>query len=401
MTSSSAMLSPGRFSSANANVYQWPEVDWTLLLTALLLASFGLLMVGSASMSVSESLYNNPWTIVTKHGVFLCLGLIASLVVLKIPAAIWQQYSWVLLVLSIVLLILVLVPGIGKRVNGSQRWIVIGPGQLQVSELAKFFLVIFFADYLSRYHMALKTSWRGFLPPFALVCVVAVLLLMEPDFGGTVVIATTIFAMMFIAGAKLWQFMGLMTLGVSALALLVVFVPYRMKRLVAFLHPWEDRFDSGYQLTQSLIAFGHGNWFGVGFGNSLQKLFYLPDAHTDFIFAIVAEELGLVGALLVIALFSILVFRIFKLSRRAILHNNSFVCLASFGIAFLFAMQAVVNMGVASGALPTKGLTLPFISYGGSSVIVSCLLIAFVLRMHWELLGEPATNSTKKGRAKS
>lgn len=400
MSSSSTYLSPSRFSPLVASHYQWPEVDWTLLLTALMLASFGLLMVGSASMSVSESFYNNPWSIVVKHGTFLVLGLMASLVILKVPVVIWQQYSWVLLLASILLLILVLVPGIGKRVNGSQRWIMLGPGQMQVSELAKFFLVVFFADYLSRYHMALKTSWRGFLPPFAVVCVVAVLLLMEPDFGGTVVIATTIFAMMFIAGAKLWQFLGLMSLGAGALAVMVVIVPYRMKRLVAFLHPWEDRFDSGYQLTQSLIAFGHGNWFGVGFGNSLQKLFYLPDAHTDFIFAIVAEEFGLIGALLVIALFAVLVFRIFKLSRRAILHNNSFICLASFGIGFLFAMQAVVNMGVASGALPTKGLTLPFVSYGGSSVIISCLLIAFVLRMHWELLGQPAT-STKKSRIKT
>ena len=373
------------------------EVDWTLLLVALMLASFGLLMVGSASMSVSEYLYGSPWRIVVKHGLFIVLGLGASVVVFKIPISLWQQYSWFLLLASMLLLLLVLVPGIGKRVNGSQRWVMAGPISIQVSEIAKFFLVVFFADYLSRFHQTLKTSWRGFLPPFAVVCVVALLLLLEPDFGGALVIACTVFAMMFIAGAKLWQFCSLAILGGGAMAAMALISPYRVQRLITFLDPFSDNFGSGYQLTQSLVAFGHGNWFGVGFGNSLQKLFYLPDAHTDFIFAIIAEELGLFGAVLVLALFTVMVFRIFKLAQRAALHRHYFCSLAAFGIAFLFALQTLVNIGVASGALPTKGLTLPFISYGGSSVIINCLLIAFVLRMHWELLGQP-TLPSQRGR---
>ena len=383
--------------------FQRFEIDWTLLVITLVLASFGLLMVGSASMSVSEYLYNSPWTIVKNHGMYLLLGLGASLVLFQVPMSLWQQYSWVLLAISVLLLLVVLVPGVGKRVNGSQRWLA-WPVSIQVSEIAKFFLVIFFADYLSRFHIALKTSWRGFLPPFAIVCLVALLLLLEPDFGNTLVIACTVFAMMFIAGAKLLQFSGLALMGAMAMALIAIVTPYRMQRLVTFLDPWQDNFGSGYQLTQSLVAFGHGNWFGVGFGNSLQKLFYLPDAHTDFIFAIIAEEFGLVGALIVLALFALLVLRIFKLSRRAILHRNYFIALAAFGIAFLIAMQALVNMGVASGALPTKGLTLPFISYGGSSVIINCLLISFTLRMHWELLGQPTAvqpSSIKSSAAKS
>ena len=376
------------YSSANGlNSMQRIDVDWGLLLATLILASFGLLMVGSASMSVSEYLYDNPWTIVLKHGFFIVLGLVASIIVFKVPLNLWQQYSWVLLVLSMVLLLLVLIPGIGKRVNGAQRWLMFGPVNMQVSEMAKFFLVVFFADYLSRYHQVLKTSWRGFLPPFAIVCATVLLLLLEPDFGGALVIACTAFAMMFIAGAKLWQFTLLALLGAGSLTLIAVVTPYRMQRLITFLDPWTDNFGSGYQLTQYLLSFVNGNWFVVGFGNSLQKLFYLPDAHTDFIFAIVAEEFGLIGTVLLLGLFVYLVIRILKLSHRATLHRNHFISLAAFGIAFLIALQALVNMGVASGALPTKGLTLPFISYGGSSVIMSCVLIAFVLRMHWELLG--------------
>ena len=371
--------------------FQTIEIDWTLLVTALMLASIGLLMIGSASMSVSESFYDNAWYIVSKHGAYLAIGLLLSLVMFKIPTSLWQQYSWVLLLGSVLLLLLVLVPGIGKRVNGSQRWIVLGPGQLQVSEVVKFCLIVFFAQFLSVYHQVIKTSWRGFLPPCGIVVVVALLLLLEPDFGAAVVISCTVFAMLFIAGAKLWQFACLALVAVGSLAAIAIASPYRLKRLVSFLDPWADQFDSGYQLTQSLVAFGNGNWFGVGFGNGLQKLLYLPDAHTDFVFAIVAEEFGLLGVLAVTALFGMLVYRILKLSRRAALHQQHFISLASFGVGFLFAAQALINIGVTCGALPTKGLTLPFISYGGSSVIVSCVLIAFVLRMHWELLGQPAS----------
>ncbi|MGH1469769.1 MAG: putative lipid II flippase FtsW [Cellvibrionaceae bacterium] len=371
------------------------EIDWVLLGLVITVASIGLLMVASASMSLSESYYENPWHMVVKQGVFLLIGVVAAGCVAMIPVAMWQQYGWVLLVLTFVILLLVLVPGIGKKVNGSQRWLQVGPLTIQASELVKLFMVLFFASYLSRRHEELKSSWKGVLKPLSIVCVVAILLLLEPDFGGSVVIAGTVFAMMFIAGMKLWQFLSLLTAGIGVMGLVAVLSPYRMQRLITFLDPWADQFNSGYQLTQSLIAFGQGQWAGVGLGRSVQKLFYLPDAHTDFIFAIVAEEFGLIGAVILIALFAAIIIRILKLSKRAMLHNNSFISLAAFGIAILFAGQVFINMGVASSLLPTKGLTLPFISYGGSSVITSCLFIGVVLRLDWELISQPIKSAKK------
>jgi len=377
------------FSSKGLSLPARMEIDWVLLGLVITVASIGLLMVASSSMSLSESYFQNPWHMVIKQSVFLMIGVVAAGCIAMVPVTVWQQYGWVLLILTFAVLLLVLVPGIGRRVNGSQRWLLVGPITIQASELVKLFMVLFFANYLSRRHEELKTSWKGVLKPLVIVCVVAILLLLEPDFGGSVVIAGTIFAMMFIAGMKLWQFLSLLTAGVGVMGLVAVLSPYRMQRLITFLDPWADQFNSGYQLTQSLIAFGQGQWFGVGLGRSVQKLFYLPDAHTDFIFSIFAEEFGLIGAVILIGLFAAIVFRILKLSKRAMLHNNSFISLAAFGIAILFAGQVFINMGVASSLLPTKGLTLPFISYGGSSVIISCMFIGLVLRLDWELTFQP------------
>lgn len=371
------------------------DIDWVLLAVAVALASFGLVMVASASMSLSEVYYSDPWFLAKKQALFFVIGIFAAALAASVPTQLWQEYGWVLLVLTFFFLLLVLVPGIGHRVNGSQRWLMLGPISVQASELAKLLMVMFFANYLSRRHDELKNSWQGVFKPLVIVFLVSMLLLLEPDFGGSVVIAGTVFAMMFIAGMKLWQFLCLISAGAGLMGLVAVLSPYRMQRLVTFLDPWADQFNSGYQLTQSLIAFGQGQWFGVGLGRSVQKLFYLPDAHTDFIFAIVAEEFGLVGAAIVILLFGVLVLRILKLSRRAMLHNNSFISLAALGIAILFASQAFINMGVASSLLPTKGLTLPFISYGGSSTIICCVLIGILLRMDWELLN-PLPNQSGK-----
>src|SRR5690606_990343 len=250
----------------------------------------------------------------------------------------------------------------------------------------------------------LQTQWKGVIKPLAIIAAVVGLLLLEPDFGGSVVVAGTIVAMMFVAGMKLWQFTGLLAVGCGRLGMAAVLSPYRMERLVAFLDPWADQFDSGYQLTQSLIAFGRGEWFGLGLGNSVQKLFYLPDAHTDFIFAIIAEEFGLLGAATVVLLFAALVWRILLIGKRAIAHNDAFTGLAAFGIAVLFAAQAFINVGVSSGLLPTKGLTLPFISYGGSSLIISCVLIGIVVRLDWELMNRavqaPAAKRTPVAKKK-
>lgn len=370
------------------------EIDWVLLGLVFTLASFGVLMVASASMSLSESYYGSPWYILRKHCLFLAMGIAIATMVAMVPMRIWQQYGWVLILLTLLLLALVLVPGLGRRVNGSQRWLMIGPISVQASELAKLFMVMFFASYLSRRHQELKSSWKGVLKPLVIVAFVVGLLLLEPDFGGSVVVAGTVFAMMFVAGMKLWQFFSLLAIGSALMAAAAIWSPYRMERLVAFLDPWADQFDSGYQLTQSLIAFGQGEWFGVGLGRSVQKLFYLPDAHTDFIFAITAEEFGLVGAATLVAVFAAIVWRIMLIGKRAILHNNSFVTLVAFGVAILLAGQAFINMGVASGLLPTKGLTLPFISYGGSSLIISCVLIGIVLRLDWELVAQPTKKRT-------
>jgi cell division protein FtsW len=374
------------------------ELDWVLLGLVFTLASFGVLMVASASMSTAESVYGSPWYILQKHCLFLAMGVFIGTAVAMVPTSLWQRYGWMLILLTLLLLVLVLIPGLGRRVNGSQRWLMVGPMSVQASEVAKVLLVMFFASYLSRRHEELKSSWKGVFKPLMILAAVVGLLLLEPDFGGSVVIAGTVVAMMFIAGMKLWQFFSLLGLGGGLLAAAAIFSPYRLERLVTFLDPWADQFDSGYQLTQSLIAFGQGQWFGVGLGKSVQKLFYLPDAHTDFIFAIVAEEFGLIGAAALVLLFAAVVWRIFLIGKRAILHNNSFISLVAFGIAVLIAGQAFTNMGVASGLLPTKGLTLPFISYGGSSLIISCVLIGIVVRLDWELSAQPARQKVQHVR---
>lgn len=375
------------------------ELDWVLIGLAVGLASFGILMVASASMSLSESYYGTPWRMLKRHCLHLAIAVSVAGVVAMVPSRLWQQYGWLLLLATFVLLTLVLIPGIGRRVNGSQRWLMLGPITVQASEIAKVALVLFFANYLSRRHLELQTSWKGVLKPLVIVAIVVGLLLLEPDFGGAVVLAGTVVAMMFVAGMKLWQFSSLLALGGGLMASVALFSSYRLERLITFLDPWADQFNSGYQLTQSLIAFGQGGWFGQGLGRSVQKLFYLPDAHTDFVFAIVAEEFGLIGAALLIAAFVCLVGRILQFGRRAMRHNNNYAALVAFGVAVLIAGQAFINMGVASGFLPTKGLTLPFISYGGSSLIVSFVLVALILRLDWEL-GAVATSEKEVGNGR-
>jgi cell division protein FtsW len=279
----------------------------------------------------------------------------------------------------------VLIPGVGKRVNGSQRWLQLGPITIQISEVVKLCGIIFFASYLSNSQYVLQTQWKELFKPLLMLVLLMWLLLLEPDFGGAVVLAITVGGMLFLAGAKLWQCILLLLSGLGILGALALFTPYRMKRLVTFLDPWKDQFDSGYQLTQSLIAFGRGEWFGLGMGNSIQKLLYLPEAHTDFVFAIFAEEYGFIGGLCLLAVFFVLIVKIFTIAKKAMERNDVFSALAVFGVAILFTAQVIINVGVASGFLPTKGLTLPFISYGGSSLIITCLLIALVLRIDYDL----------------
>ncbi len=366
-----------------------PQLDWTLFFVSLALVSFGLVMVASASVDFAAEHYNDPWFFAKRHAIFLGLGLIAAAAVFALPVSVWNRYAIVLLFGGLLLLTIVLVPGVGKTVNGARRWISLGGFSIQASEVAKFCFIVFFASFLARRIDEFRNSWSAFFKLIAILAIYVLLLLLEPDFGSSVVLCITAGAMMFVAGVPLIRFILLGIAGVGGLGLLAVMSPYRWQRLVTFLDPWAEQFSSGYQLVQSLIAFGRGEWFGLGLGNSLQKLFYLPEAHTDFIFAIVAEELGLVGAVCVIAAFVVLVWRILALALKANRKQQPFVAFVAVGVGVLFAAQAFINMGVASGLLPTKGLTLPFISSGGSSLIVSCSFIALLLRMDWEMNNEP------------
>ncbi len=383
-------LSPGQSPTARLRprpVAASPQglINWQLLILVLALISFGVVMVASASMDFAAKNYGDPWYFAKRHLLFLALGTAGSIVVFCIPSEIWNRYAIGLLFLGLFLLLVVLVPGIGKSVNGSRRWLGLGGFGIQASEVAKFCCVVFFASFLSRRTEEFQHSWSAFFKLIVILGAFVLLLLVEPDFGTSVVLSITAGAMMFVAGVPLFRFIFLAASGVAGLAMIAIASPYRWQRLVTFLDPWAEQFSSGYQLVQSLIAFGRGSWTGLGLGNSLQKLFFLPEAHTDFIFAIIAEEFGLLGAIVLIAAFVALVWKILAVSFRARAQDRSFVCFASFGIGILIAAQSFINMGVASGLLPTKGLTLPFISSGGSSLIVCCAFLALVLRMDAEM----------------
>ena len=359
--------------------------DGLLTLIGLALLMVGLVAISSASIEYAQRNYDSAWFHARRHMIYMAVALAGAAVVYRLPQKFWLETGWVWLFVALALLILVLIPGIGREVNGSQRWLPLGPFTLQPSEFAKAALVLYLAGYMVRREHEVKHEWQGFLKPMAVLFAVTLLLMIEPDFGATVIVAGAVFGMLFLAGVKLGHFLLVLAGALSALLVLVVSEPYRVKRLTAYTDPWADPYDTGFQLTQSLIAFGRGEWFGVGLGNSVQKLFYLPEAHTDFVFSIWAEETGFVGALSVIALYVLLIGRIMWLGRRALILGNPFGAYLCYGVALIFSGQAFVNMGGSSGLLPTKGLTLPFVSYGGSSLIVSCAMLALVLRVEREL----------------
>ena len=352
-----------------------------LLLMAAALIAVGLVAIASASISLSEVRFGNEWHHAIRHMMYLGAGIVFGSVAYLVPVAAWRNLSPWLLLLALALLVLVLVPGIGRVVNGSQRWIPLAGFTFQPSEFAKFALVLWLSGYMVRHGEELRTVLRGLLKPIAVLVLFAILLLAEPDFGATVIMMGTAFGMLFMGGARLVYVVGLVFTALGGLAGMILMAPYRMKRLMAYQDPWSDPFGSGFQLIQSLIAYGRGEWFGVGLGNSVQKLFYLPEAHTDFVFSIWAEETGLVGAVAVILLFAAFVGRIVYLGYRFATEKHEFEAYCCFGFALIFAGQAFVNMGVSSGLLPTKGLTLPFISYGGSSLLMSCITVGVLLRL--------------------
>ncbi|MDF1654209.1 MAG: putative lipid II flippase FtsW [Coxiellaceae bacterium] len=361
------------------------RIDKVLLVTVLALLVYGLLMVTSASMVISDRIYGYPFHYFFRQAVYIILGVILAFFAWRVPLIVWRKMSGYLVVLGLVLLVLVLIPGIGRSVNGSRRWINLVVITLQVSELMKLFMVLYLARYIERFQDEIQTEWKGFIKPLVLMLLAAALLLLEPDFGTAAVIIMTGLVMLYLSGARLLPFVILMLLVASGLGLVAVTSPYRLARLTTFLNPWHSPFGAGYQLTQSLIAFGRGGVFGVGLGNSIQKLFYLPEAHTDFVFAVIAEELGLIGELLLIALFVILIVRIFRLASRAYQLGSLFEAFMAYGFGVWLGLQAFINMGVNAGILPTKGITLPFISYGGSSMLVNCIVVGILLRLSFEL----------------
>jgi len=360
------------------------HTDSYLLLIVLAILSLGLVMVGSASINTAATKLHQPFFYFNRQLVFAFIGIITGWGLLSLRLSFWQKNAPFFLIIGISLLVLVLIPGIGHKVNGSSRWLPLGPINVQVAELIKLFAIIYIADYLQRHHGQLKRSFFKVFGPLLLLGIASLLLLIQPDMGSVVVILSTVLAMLFLGGARLDVFAALITILAVFFAGLVKFESYRMERLQSFMDPWADPFGSGFQLTQALIAFGRGDWFGVGLGSSLQKLSYLPEAHTDFLYSILAEELGLVGAMSVIILFALFIWRAFAIGRAAELAGQIFGAQIAYGIGVWLGLQACVNMGVNMGALPTKGLTLPLMSYGGSSLVIVCIAIALLLRVDLE-----------------
>ncbi|MBA2408292.1 MAG: putative lipid II flippase FtsW [Gammaproteobacteria bacterium] len=360
------------------------RIDVNLIVYTALLLGVGLVMVSSASIGIADSLTGDPLYCFKRQLIFIVISLVAMAAVYGVPLEWWRKASQPALIAVVFLLALVLIPGVGKTINGSSRWLTLGAFSLQVSELAKLFVIVYLAAYIDRHALRLRTAARAVIPPLSVLGVIGVLLLMEPDYGAAAVLLATSLGMLFLGGVRLWQFALLLTGAGATLSALAVSSPYRLERITTFVNPWADPYDTGFQLTQSLIAIGSGSWWGVGLGDSIQKLFYLPEAHTDFLFAVVAEELGLAGMAGVIALYSLLVWRCFSLGRTAERCGQDFAASVSFGIGMWLGLQAFINMGVNLGILPTKGLTLPLMSAGGSSIVVVCVALGLLLRVHRE-----------------
>lgn len=360
--------------------------DALLLLVPLALLLFGFIMVASASMPISNHQFQTPFYFLIHQAIYIVLGIIVAWAAFYIPMRTWQSLSGLLVLGSLFLLVVVLVPGLGRNVNGSVRWIGLGPITLQASELMKLMIILYAGDFLVRRQAQLRQGMQGYLGLWALVGISAFLLLLEPDFGSTTVIVGIVTALVFLSGMQLRYFLYTGLSGVFALMMLAISQPYRLKRLTGFLNPWLDPFSSGYQLTQSLIAFGRGGWYGLGLGEGVQKLFYLPEAHTDFLFSVLVEEMGLVGGGSVLCLFVLLVWRLFYWGRMAGRLGMLYHQYVAYGMGVWLSLQALINIGVSAGLLPTKGLTLPLMSYGGSSMIISCLTISIALRISQEVM---------------
>ncbi len=360
-------------------------LDPVLLAIVTTLILGGLIVLASASISIADNASNDPFFYVSRQALAALLGAGAGFACIFIPLRFWFNTGPLMLLIAFLLLIVVLVPGVGHTANGSTRWIRLGALNLQASDPARLCLMIYLAGYLVRQNKSVREQFTGSLKPIIVLVLAGALLVVEPDLGAAIVLVATAFAMMFVAGARFRDFFVFAGLATVMAGLLVVTKGYRLDRFTGFLDPWADPFDKGFQLTQSLIAIGRGEWFGVGLGDGVQKLFYLPDAHTDFVFAVFAEEFGLLGTFLLIALFSALLWRVFRLGMRAASAERFFEAYLAIGIGTWLGLQAFINIGVNMGLLPTKGLTLPLVSYGRSSMIVAMFSIGILLRIHHEL----------------
>jgi cell division protein FtsW len=373
------------------------EFDQALVWTTLILMLLGLVMVYSASIATAEASrftgHRSTYFLV-RQALFLGIGLIAALMIFQVPVRTWQSLSPWLFVCGILSLVLVLIPGVGREVNGARRWLSFGLGSLQPSEFMKLAAVLYAADYTARKSAVMHSFKKGLLPLLAVMLLAGWLLLREPDFGAFVVIASVAMAILFLGGMNGKWFAGLFVLSLVGFVALILSSPYRMQRIFGFMDPWSDPYGRGYQLSHALIAFGRGEWLGVGLGASVEKLFYLPEAHTDFLLAVIAEELGLVGVMTVIAMFAWIVMRAFAIGRQAAASERYYAALVAQGIAIWLAVQTLINMGVNMGVLPTKGLTLPLMSFGGSGILVNCVALAVLLRIDYEnralMRGQPA-----------
>lgn len=375
--------------------------DLGLLLIGLSLMAAGLVVVTSASMPAAARIFDNPFHFAIRHAIYMFIAIVAALITMQMPMRWWQASNAYLLLIALALLVAVLL--VGRTVNGSTRWLAVGPLTIQAAEPAKLFFFCYLAGYLVRRYEEVTENLKGFIKPLAVLFFLALLLLMQPDLGTAVVMFATTVGLLFLAGARLWQFFGLLLSGLCAVVALIMFEEYRLRRITAFLDPWADPFGSGYQLTQSLMAYGRGNLFGQGLGNSLQKLEYLPEAHTDFIMAIVAEELGFVGVCAILALLLMLVLKALRLGNLALQQERPFEGYLAHAIGIWFAFQTTVNVGASAGLLPTKGLTLPLVSYGGNSIILMSVAVAILVRIDFELRMDGVqaiSDGKKRGRSK-
>jgi len=364
--------------------FDFSKLDYFLISLFVLLGFIGLLVLTTASVHFSDSLYGNPTHILNKQLFHLFLGLIFLITIFLIPLNFWSQFDRWLLALGILLLILVFIPGIGVEVNGSNRWIRVFGFSLQPSEIMKFLSILYISTYCVRRIELVQNDLFSFIRPAVLLVSIISLILIQPDLGASAVIFASALGVLFVAGVPIRQFIVVFLIGLIGIALLITYVPWRWERIISFVDPWSDPFDKGYQLTLSLMSIGRGDWFGVGLGESLMKMGYLPDAHTDFIFSILIEELGLLTGILIMGMLFGICFRVFLIGRQSLQKRNHFGFFFCFGAAILIGLHVFINVGVATGLLPTKGLTLPLFSAGGTNILIMCSMIGLILRIDYE-----------------